>query len=55
MFIFASYFYHDFFWYPLKGKRILNKWLARTGWGELYREYADLQEQLTGERVAWMK
>ncbi len=55
MFIFASYFYHDFFWYPLKGKRIFNKWLARTGWGELYREYADLQEQLTGERVAWMK
>ncbi len=39
MFIFASAFYHDKLWYPLKGKPIFNNWLATTEWGKLFQSY----------------
>ncbi|MFW9991598.1 MAG: DUF362 domain-containing protein [Candidatus Odinarchaeota archaeon] len=38
-FIFASEFYHDRFWYPLFGKRKINKEFKPTGWGKLFDSY----------------
>jgi len=40
IFIFGSAFYHDMFWWPIKGKRILNKWL-KTKWGRLFNSYKE--------------
>jgi len=37
-FIFASEFYHDWFWYPLVGKRKLKKFFE-TEWGKLFGKY----------------
>lgn len=37
-FIFASEFYHDWFWYPLIGKLRIKKFM-RTDWGKLFEEY----------------
>jgi len=39
IFVFGSAFYHDRFWYPLKGKRIFNNWLNTTEWGALFKTY----------------
>lgn len=36
--VFASGFYHDYLWYPTKGKRIVNSFM-KTGWGKLFLEY----------------
>jgi hypothetical protein len=38
MFVFASFFYHDYIWYETFGKSIVKKWL-RTEWGELFQSY----------------
>ena len=38
IFVFASAFYHDRFWWPLKGKRIFKKW-SQTKWGQLFHKY----------------
>jgi uncharacterized protein (DUF362 family) len=39
-FIWASAIYHDRFWYPLKGKKIVNEWLASSPWGKLFADYS---------------
>ncbi len=39
LFVFASFFYHDFFWYPVKGWPKVKKWLNETPWGELFKTY----------------
>jgi hypothetical protein len=38
-FIWASALYHDRLWYPLKGKKIVNEWLATSPWGKLFADY----------------
>lgn len=38
LFVFASAFYHDHFWWNLKGKRVFNRWL-NTQWGQLFQKY----------------
>jgi len=38
VFVFGSAFYHDRFWWPLKGKRIFKKW-SETKWGKLFQKY----------------
>ena len=38
-FIFASAFYHDRFWYPLKGRKVVNAWLADSPWGRFFEDY----------------
>lgn len=35
----ASKLYHDFYWYPLIGKRRKNKILNGTDWGNLFKSY----------------
>ncbi|MBT4484853.1 MAG: DUF362 domain-containing protein, partial [Candidatus Latescibacteria bacterium] len=41
IFIFASELYHDRFWYPIKGKRIVKRWLEENPWGKLFAEYKE--------------
>ena len=36
LFVFASFFYHDYVWYPLKGKRIVRKFKQENQWGRLF-------------------
>jgi hypothetical protein len=39
LFVFGSFFYHDYLWWPFKGRRI-QKALARdTQWGRLFDRY----------------
>jgi len=38
-FIFASAIYHDHVWYPLKGRRVVDDWLANSPWGRLFADY----------------
>jgi uncharacterized protein (DUF362 family) len=37
--IFISEAEQDYFYWPLKYKRIAEEWQANTGWGQLFREY----------------
>ncbi|RKX20099.1 MAG: DUF362 domain-containing protein [Candidatus Zixiibacteriota bacterium] len=39
IFVFASALFHDKLWYPTKGKKIFNKWLKETDWGQLFQKY----------------
>lgn len=41
LFIFASEFYHDSFWYPMKGKKVVNQWKNESPWGQLFEKYPD--------------
>jgi uncharacterized protein (DUF362 family) len=39
IFVFASYFYHDFYWWPRKGVPIFEKWKKESKWGKLWEGY----------------
>lgn len=39
LFVFGSFFYHDYLWWPLKGKRIQKNRVANTKWGKLFEKY----------------
>jgi len=39
LFIFGSYFYHDFLWWPVKGKRAQQVHALNTKWGRLFQSY----------------
>ncbi len=39
LFNFASFFYHDKFWYNVKGKKIVNTWKDNSDWGKLFESY----------------
>ncbi len=41
IFIFASEFYHDKFWYPTKGVPVVEKWKRESPWGELFESYPE--------------
>ncbi len=38
-FVFGSFFYHDYLWWPLKGKRIQKEKVGGTKWGALFESY----------------
>lgn len=38
-FIFGSEFYHDYYRWPLRDRRIFKKWLKQTEWGNLFSSY----------------
>jgi len=38
LFVFGSFFYHDYFWWPIVGKRRMRS-LAQTQWYKLFQEY----------------
>jgi len=37
--IFGSFFYHDYVWWPLRGKRIQAQEVKNTKWGKLFQSY----------------
>ncbi len=39
VFIFASEYYHDHFWYPFRGKKVVDEWLRSSPWGRLFTQY----------------
>ena len=39
IFVFASAFFHDRLWYPMKGSKIYRDWLETTEWGALLKKY----------------
>lgn len=41
LFIFASEYYHDHFWYPIKGEEIVNQWKLESPWGRLFTQYPE--------------
>jgi uncharacterized protein (DUF362 family) len=40
LFVFGSECYHDWYRWPVKDKRIYERWLTDTPWGELFATYA---------------
>ena len=38
LFVFGSAFYHDFLWFPTRGRHIVNRW-RKTKWGKLFETY----------------
>ena len=38
-FILGSFLYHDFFWWPVKGVPIFEKWKKESQWGRLFEGY----------------
>ena len=41
IFIFASEYYHDHFWYPVKGKKVVDQWKKESPWGKLFEAYPE--------------
>jgi uncharacterized protein (DUF362 family) len=39
IFIFASAIYHDKIWYPSRGRKVVNEWLEKSPWGQLFTHY----------------
>ncbi len=39
LFIFASEYYHDHLWYPLKGRHVVDQWRRLSPWGQLFEDY----------------
>ncbi|NPV86009.1 MAG: DUF362 domain-containing protein [Anaerolineae bacterium] len=39
LFIFASEYYHDHFWYPQNGVKVVQKWKRESPWGQLFEKY----------------
>jgi uncharacterized protein (DUF362 family) len=38
-FVFGSEFYHDYYRWPLKDRRVFKKWLKKSPWGDLFASY----------------
>ncbi len=38
-FVFGSFLFHDYLWWPLKGRRIQRERVLKTKWGELFESY----------------
>lgn len=41
LFVAGSEVYHDYYRWPIKDKKIFEEWMARTGWGQLFRRYRE--------------
>jgi uncharacterized protein (DUF362 family) len=41
LFIFASFFYHDFIWWPVNGTRMMRKLKKESQWGRYFSTYPD--------------
>ncbi len=40
-FIMGSFVYHDYIWYPLSGRKVVDRWLQETEWGRLFLSYGN--------------
>jgi len=41
IFIFASEYYHDRYWYPRHGRDTVSRWLEESPWGALFKAYPE--------------
>ena len=39
LFVLGSFVYHDYFWWPLKGKKVQKERVSGTPWGRLFESY----------------
>jgi len=39
MFVFGSYLFHDYVWYPISGKPVVKRFLRESPWGHLFERY----------------
>jgi hypothetical protein len=39
LFVFGSYLYHDYIWYPTKGKSVVKRFVRDSVWGQLFERY----------------
>ena len=42
LFVFGSFFYHDYLWWPFIGTRIMKKLKKASAWGQYFDRYPDL-------------
>lgn len=42
LFILGSEFYHDYYRWPFKDKKVFEQWLKETEWGKLFEKYSEL-------------
>lgn len=42
VFIFGSEFYHDYYRWPVRDRRVFKRWLNKTQWGKLFSSYAPM-------------
>lgn len=40
-FIMGSFIYHDYIWYPTRGRKVVDEWLEGTEWGNLFLKYGN--------------
>lgn len=45
LFVFGSYFYHDYAWYPTIGKRRIARYTKTSKWMRLFEEYPEAPER----------
>jgi uncharacterized protein (DUF362 family) len=39
LFVFGSFFYHDYYWWPVKGKKRMEEFQRQKRWGQLFTRY----------------
>jgi hypothetical protein len=44
LFVFGSFLYHDYLWWPIKGKKIQRERALNTKWGRLFESYPKTRE-----------
>jgi len=44
LFVFGSFLYHDYFWWPIKGKKIQKNNVLNTKWGKLFQNYSSFAQ-----------
>ena len=44
-FVFGSYFYHDFAWYPTVGKRRTEQYARTSKWMRLFEQYPEAVQE----------
>jgi uncharacterized protein (DUF362 family) len=49
VFIFGSEFYHDYYRWPLRERRIFKQWLRESSWGKLFASYPHQNGEVGGE------
>jgi hypothetical protein len=44
LFVLGSFFYHDYLWWPMKGKQIQRDMISNTKWGRLFESYSTAEK-----------
>jgi uncharacterized protein (DUF362 family) len=44
LFVLGSFFYHDYLWWPMKGKQIQRDMISNTKWGRLFERYSTAEK-----------